>query len=182
MLCYNYVCLSDSHYLINKTDLVKPKWYQLYLPKSNRPQGEILLSFYILNRKERSLFYNISSIPETIPYSFEINILGLRDLKPLSLLPVKKAYIKFDMNTLNISGKPEDSLKNITTLPKDCGSSPTINSVVKFDLNLPKEEIFMPELQFEIYSHLFSEFINTLLGVFLLNVRAFYHKLKIYKI
>ena len=147
ILCYNYVCLSDSHYLINKTDLVKPKWYQLYLPKSNRPQGEILLSFYILNRKERSLFYNISSIPETIPYSF-------------------------DMNTLNISGKPEDSLKNITILPKDCGSSPTINSVVKFDLNLPKEEIFMPELQFEIYSHLFSEFINTLLGVFLLNVRT----------
>ena len=30
----------------------------------------------------------------------------------------------------------------------------------------------MPELQFEIYSHLFSEFINTLLGVFLLNVRT----------
>ena len=76
------------------------------------------------------------------------------------------------MNTLNISRKPEDSLKNITILPKDCGSSPTINSVVKFDLNLPKEEIFMPELQFEIYSHLFSEFINTLLGVFLLNVRT----------
>ena len=171
MLCYNYVWLSDSHYLINKTDLVKPKWYQLYLPKSNRPQGEILLSFYILNRKERSLFYNISSIPETIPYSFEINILGLRDLKPLSLLPVKKAYIKFDMNTLNISGKPEDSLKNITTLPKDCGSSPTINSVVKFDLNLPKEEIFMPELQCEIYDHLFSGFINPLLGIFLLNVK-----------
>ena len=39
----------------------------------------------------------------------------------------------------------------------------------------------MPELQFEIYSHLFSEFINTLFGVFLLNVRAFYHKLKIIK-
>ena len=85
MLCYNYVWLSDSHYLINKTDLVKPKWYQLYLPKSNTTQGEILISFYILNWKERSLFYNISSIPETIPYSLEINILCLRYLKPLSL-------------------------------------------------------------------------------------------------
>ena len=49
MICYNYVWLSDSHYLINKTDLVKPKWYQLYLPKSNTTQGEILISFYILN-------------------------------------------------------------------------------------------------------------------------------------
>ena len=85
----------------------------------------------------------------------------------LNLLLLKRLneYIKYQW-------KPEDSLKNITILPKDCGSSPTINSVVKFDLNLPKEEIFMPELQFEIYSHLFSEFINTLLGVFLLNVRT----------
>ena len=171
ILGYNYVWLSDSHYLINKTDLIKPKWSQLYLPKSNRPQGEILLSFYILSREHRSLFYNISSIPETIPYSFEINILGLRDLKPLSLLPVKKAYIKFDMNSLNISGKEEDSLKEIITLPKDYGSSPTINSVIKFDLNLPKDEIFMPELQCEIYDHLFSGFINPLLGVFLLNIK-----------
>ena len=171
ILGYNYVWLSDSHYLINKTDLIKPKWCQLYLPKSNRPQGEILLSFYILSREHRSLFYNISSIPETIPYSFEINILGLRDLKPLSLLPVKKAYIKFDMNSLNISGKEEDSLKEIITLPKDYGSSPTINSVIKFDLNLPKDEIFMPELQCEIYDHLFSGFINPLLGVFLLNIK-----------
>ena len=100
MLGYNYVWLSDAHYLINKSEPVKPKWCQLFLPKSNRPQGEILLSFYILTRDQRSLIYNISSKPETIPYSFEINILGLRDLKPLSLLPVKKAYIKFDMNTL----------------------------------------------------------------------------------
>ncbi len=44
------------------------------------------------------------------------------------------------MNTLNISGKPEDSLKNITTLPKDYESSPTINSLVKFDLNLSKRK------------------------------------------
>ena len=171
MLGYNYVWLSDAHYLINKSEPVKPKWCQLFLPKSNRPQGEILLSFYILTRDQRSLIYNISSKPETIPYSFEINILGLRDLKPLSLLPVKKAYIKFDMNSLNISGKPEDNLKAITTLPKDSGSSPTINSVIKFDLNLPKEEIFMPELQCEIYDHLFSGLINPLLGVFLLNVK-----------
>ncbi len=40
----------------------------------------------------------------------------------------------------------------------------------------------MSEFQCEIYAHLFSGFINSLLGVFLLNVRAFYHKLKIYKI
>ena len=132
--------------------------------------GEILLSFYIFDNEHRNEIYNIKSIPETTPYSFEINILGLRDLKPLSILPVKKAYIKFDMNSLNVTGKEKDSLNPIITLPKDCGSNPTINTVIKFDVQLPKDEIFMPELQCEVYDNLFSGMINPLLGIFLLNV------------
>ena len=171
LLAYNYVWLSDSHYHINNSNLVKPRWNQLFLPKSNKPQGEILLSFYIFDNEHRNEIYNITSIPETTPYSFEINILGLRDLKPLSILPVKKAYIKFDMNSLNVTGKEKDSLNPIITLPKDCGSNPTINTVIKFDVQLPKDEIFMPELQCEVYDNLFSGMINPLLGIFLLNVK-----------
>ncbi len=171
LLAYNYLWLSDSHYHINNTNLVKPRWNQLFLPKSNKPQGEILLSFYIFDNEHRNEIYNIKSIPETTPYSFEINILGLRDLKPLSILPVKKAYIKFDMNSLNVTGKEKDSLNPIITLPKDCGSNPTINTVIKFDVQLPKDEIFMPELQCEVYDNLFSGMINPLLGIFLLNVK-----------
>lgn len=47
LLGYSYVWLSDSNYAINSKELVKPKWQQLLLPESNRPQGEILISFYI---------------------------------------------------------------------------------------------------------------------------------------
>ena len=171
LLAYSYIWLSDANYAINSIDLVKPKWHQLYLPKSNRQQGEILISFYILDSNHSKCMYDIVSIPETVPYSFEINLLGLRDLKPLSLLPVKKAFIKFDMNSLNVSGLSEETLQPIKTEPKDSGSNPTINTVIKFDVKLPKEDIFMPELQCEVYDHLLSGMLNPLMGVFMLNVR-----------
>ena len=170
LLGYSYVWLSDSPYRLNETELVKPKWHQLYLPKSNAPQGELLLSFCIFDKNHTDLYSQINPIPKTIPYSFEINILGLRDIKPLSMLPIKKAYIQFDMNSLNISGKKQDSLPVKKTQPKNKGSNPTINSAIKFDLNLPENEIFMPQLQCQVYDYIFSGMINPTLGLFLLNI------------
>ena len=171
LLGSSYVWLSDSLYGINNTKAVKPQWHQLYLPKSNSPQGEILLSFYIFDKDHRDIYREINPIPETVPYSFEINILGLRDIKPLTILPIKKAYIKFDMNSLNVSGNKEDTLEARTTQPKDKGSNPTINSALKFDLKLPKDEIFMPQLQCEVYDYIFSGYVNPTLGLFLLNIK-----------
>ena len=171
LLGSSYIWLTDSPYVVNDTKLIKPKWHQLYLPKSNSPQGEILLSFYIFDQKNRNKFRAINPVPETVFYSLEINILGLRDIKPLSMLPIKKAYIKFDMNSLNISGKKEDALQPRTTQPKDKGSNPTINSAIKIDLKLPKEEVFMPQLQCEVYDYIFSGLMNPTLGIFLLNIK-----------
>ena len=87
------------------------------------------------------------------------------------MLPIKKAYIKFDMNSLNISGDANDSLPAKITQPKDKGSNPTINSALKFDLNLPEDEIFMPQLQCEVFDYIFSGMLNPTLGLFLLNIK-----------
>ena len=171
LLGSSYVWLSDSPYRLNSFELIKPKWHQLYLPKSNAPLGEILLSFYIFDESHRNMIQNLNPIPETIPYTFEINILGLRDIKPLAMLPIKKAYIKFDMNSLNVTGEKEDNLAPKITQPKDKGSNPTINSALKFDLNLPKLDIFMPQLQCEVYDYIFSGIMNPILGLFLLNIK-----------
>ena len=163
LLGSSYVWLSDSPYSLNDIKKkIKPKWHQLYLPKSNAPQGELLLSFYIFEEKDQNpetidkMIENIDPDPETEAYSFEINILGLRDIKPLAMLPIKKAYIKFDMNSLNVSTKNKDNLAPKVTQPKDKGSSPTINSALKFDLQLPKEETFIPQLQCEVFDYIFS--------------------------
>jgi len=171
LLGSSYVWLSDSPYRINSTELVKPKWHQLYLPKSNAPQGELLLSFYIFDKEHSNMFRQIDPVPKTIPYSFEINILGLRDIKPLAMLPIKKAYIKFEMNSLNVSGEKDDNLPAKTTQPKDKGSNPTINSALKFDLKLPELEIFMPQLQCQVYDYILSGMMNPTLGLFLLNIQ-----------
>ena len=117
------------------------------------------------------MFRQIDPVPKTIPYSFEINILGLRDIKPLAMLPIKKAYIKFEMNSLNVSGEKDDTLPAKTTQPKDKGSNPTINSALKFDLKLPELEIFMPQLQCQVYDYIFSGMMNPTLGLFLLNIQ-----------
>ena len=180
LLGSSYIWLSDSPYKINDTSIMKPKWHQLYLPKSNSPQGELLLSFYIFDQKDehKFMYRNINPVPETKPYTFEINILGLRDIKPLAMLPIKKAFIKFDMNSLNVSGEPENNLPSKTTQPKDKGSNPTINTSLKFDINLPKNEIFMPQLQCQVFDYIFSGMLNPSLGLFLLDLKYLINQTK----
>jgi hypothetical protein len=111
-LGYNYLWLSNTHYSFNKFDLIRPKWHKLYLPISNKQQGSVLMSFYIFDSSVglsgRDLLSQIKYRPETIPYNFEINVLGLRQLKPLGLIAVKKPFIKFDLNSLNVTGEPGD--------------------------------------------------------------------------
>ena len=180
LLGSSYIWLSDSPYKVNDTSIMKPKWHQLYLPKSNSPQGEILLSFYIFDQtpEHKFMYRNINPIPETKPYTLEINILGLRDIKPLAMLPIKKAFIKFDMNSLNVSGEKENTLPSKTTQPKDKGSNPTINTSLKFDINLPINEVFMPQLQCQVFDYIFSGMINPSLGLFLIDLKRLINQTK----
>ena len=176
LLGYSYVWVCDSDVKINDTSLATPKWHQLYLPKSNSPQGELLLSFYIFDLQHQNMISQIQTTPETIPYTFEINILGLRDLKPFSMLPIKKAYINFEMNSLNISGNESENLPSKQTQPKDKGCNPTINDALKFDVNLPKDLTFMPQLQCRIFDYIFSGTIKPNLGCFILNIARLVRK------
>ena len=171
MLGYTYIWLSDSSYLVNSSDKIKPQWQQLYLERSNRAQGQLLLSFYIIDTEHSGLISQIDITPETIPYTVEINALGLRDLKPLSFLPVKKPYISFDLNSINVSSRKEDSLTPITTQPGEGGSNPNINAVIKFNVKLPRDDIFIPEMQCNVYDHVLGGMINQLLGIFMLSVK-----------
>ena len=118
------------------------------------------------------IIYNkINYLPKTMLYNFEINVLGLRELKPLGLIAVKKPFIKFDLNSWNVTGKPEDDHAPIKTLPVSGGANPTINTVIQFENKLPIQEEFMPELQCEVYDNILSGMANSLLGVFSINLK-----------
>ena len=189
-LGYNYVWLSNGAHAINETlekgrqSTLEPKWHNLFLPKSNKQQGQILLSFYIFDQEKynrndlnkESLSKTLNFTPEVSLYNCEISILGLRQLKPLGMIEVKKPFIKFDLNSLNVTGKPEDAHANIQTVPVSGGANPTINTVIKFDTKLPINPIFMPELQCEVYDHILSGLHNSLLGVFSLNLKRLIKK------
>ena len=174
-LGYNYLWLCNSHFSVNSFDLLKPKWHDLFLPKSNKKQGKILMSFYIFDQsiKEQGedLYKKIDYLPKTMLYSFEINVLGLRELKPLGLISVKKPFIKFDLNSLNVTGKPEDDHAPIKTVPVSGGANPTINTVIQFENKLPMQDEFLPELQCEVYDNILSGMANSLLGVFSINLK-----------
>ncbi len=47
-------------------------------------------------------------------YLVDINILGLRDLQSVGILPVKKAYISFNLKSL-VSPEQGEALENIKT-------------------------------------------------------------------
>ena len=140
------------------------------------------MSFIIL---EKSKFPDINAFrpklqitPETTLYTVEINILGLRDLEPLSIIPVKKPYIIFDVNGLNFPSPGEKSDKmliSLKTQPKEGGANPNINTVMKFEVSLPKKDIFIPELQCMVNDYMLSGLINPLLGVFLIPIKDVIH-------
>ena len=177
-LGYNYLWLCNAAYAINDTKLRQPKWHNLFLPKSNKQQGQILLSFYIFDEAHTEMKNSINYIPEVSLYNCEINVLGLRQLKPLGMIEVKKPFIKFDLNSLNVTGKPEDAHANIQTVPVSGGANPTINTVIKFDAKLPQNDIFMPELQCEVYDHMLAGLHNSLLGVFSLDLKKLIDRTK----
>ena len=178
-LGYNYVWLCNAGYAINDDKLCTPKWHNLFLPKSNKKQGHILLSFYIFDEGDQQQLTkknNIEFIPKTKLYNCEICVLGLRELKPLGLIAVKKPFIKFDLNSLNVTGKPEDSHAPVQTIPVSGGTNPTINTVISFDVKLPENPKFMPELQCEVYDNILSGMHNSLLGVFSIDIKRIINK------
>ena len=170
-LGYTYLWLQDTNYSYNSPKNIKPKWEQLFLKKSNRAQGQILLSFYIFDNEHREQLNKISIEPETLPFNFEINALGLRSLKPLSFIKIKKPYVSFDLNSINVSSTNGENLQPVTTLPNEMGANPNINSVIKFTTKLPKDEIFIPEFQCDVYDHVLGGLSKRILGIFLIDIK-----------
>ena len=181
MLGYSYLWLKDTNYAHNTlNDKLLPKWHQLYLKKSNKAQGEILMSFYIFEEDEdhSDLYKRIKIKPETELYNFEINTLGLRGLKPLSFIKVKKPYISFDLNSINVSAANGEDLPPAQTLPNETGPNPNINSLIRFNIKLPTNDIFVPVLQCNVYDHVLGGLSKRILGIFLIDLKQIINETK----
>jgi hypothetical protein len=97
---------------INDATPKKPRWHKLGMGKPGSELGEILVSF---NLFETSSIPQFDLTPEVVDATVEINVLGLRDLKPpTGWLPINKPFVKFDLNSLQIPGE-ELKIRNVQT-------------------------------------------------------------------
>ena len=105
----------------------------------------------------------------------EINVLGLRDLKPaLGWVPVNKAFINFDLSSLEMPGEGRN-VRNVQTQPGEPGPNPNLNAIIKFTCQLPMDPLYSPALSCSVFDCLFMGMSQPLLGSFSVNLGEIYH-------
>lgn len=141
----------------------RPKWYSISLGREGTEKGEILCSF-TLARPNAVPRFNI--LPQFIDKTVEINILGLRGLKPaVGFLPVNKAFVRVDLNSLDLPDVSQ-GIKFLQTQPFEGGSDPNINSTLSFRCKIPEDPLYAPVLTCTVCDYLFAGLSQPLIGTF----------------
>lgn len=141
-----------GHLTKNKFDAPTPIWINLKYGKQKNC-GRVLVSFLLFDYNNEIFKSNLRQLPRQIQlksqkYHVKIRILGLRDLKSLGMLPVKNAFLKFDINSL-LPMEQKRALegdKFITTQPTEKGENPNISTIISFDVELPVEVMYCPHM------------------------------------
>ena len=93
---------------------------------------------------------------EAREFKCEIMVLGLRDLLSGGLLPIKKAYVKFNLKSL-LGPAQAKAVDNIQTQPKDSGPNPSIRTTLQFEIKIPIDPTFCPRMTCDVYDMLYFE-------------------------
>lgn len=88
----------------NKEIPTTPKWHSIRYTEGEPETGAILISFTVTSRDYIYQFEpEALDLRQKVPFQkFEVNmlILGLRELQSPGILPVKKAFIQFNLKSL----------------------------------------------------------------------------------
>lgn len=98
-----------------------------------------------------------------------LNILGLRSLQSPGILPVKKAFINFNLKSL-VPPNMGTNLQNLRTEPKAPGPDPTINTLMTFNVPLPLDPLFCPRLSCQVFDNVFAGFSQPMIGNFTIDI------------
>jgi hypothetical protein len=114
-----------------------PFWHQLLEYPGGPKAGQILVSF---DMSAVDHFFE-PKIPKEINFNdfikmsmitFEVNVLGFRQLKSMGILPVKKAFVELDFKALLPRDNDLFEVENKQTEPGPPGSDPTINTLLQY--------------------------------------------------
>jgi hypothetical protein len=109
-------------------------------------------------------------------YQIDIQVLGLRNLQSGGILPVKKAFIQFNLKSL-VSPNEGTALENIKTQPGPTGANPTINSSISFRVPLPTDPLYCPKLVCTVYDYIFVGLNQPLIGSFTIPIGELIHEI-----
>lgn len=134
----------------SETDSIPtPKWHPLKYAPNSPPCGEILVSFAIVeddfNFQTPVQSVALEELVDMKEFQVSMNVLGMRGLQSPGILPVKKAFVNFNLKGL-VPPKLGTNLKNLKTDPKNPGPDPTINTLMMFTVPLPTDPLYCPRL------------------------------------
>lgn len=98
----------------------------MYFKSGGAKSGEVLLSFavnvddFVYKHQIDQIGHEMVKQVSMNEYGISLNILGLRGLQSPGLLPVKKAFLVFNLKSM-VPPQLGNSLENITTEPKMAG-------------------------------------------------------------
>jgi len=105
-----------------------------------------------------------------------MNVLGMRGLQSPGILPVKKAFINFNLKGL-VPPTIGTNLKNLKTDPKAPGANPTISTLMMFMCPLPIEPLYCPRLSCQVYDCIFAGWSQPIIGNFTIPIGDLIHEL-----
>jgi hypothetical protein len=136
-----------------------PKWHECRLYPGAPVSGQILVSFDICEADtEFKIAFSDLNLSKFITMNqilFEIQVLGLRNLQSVGILPVKKATMNFGFANL-LPATSEITVKSIKTDPGPAGSDPTINTLISHKMPLPEDQLLCPALTVTVNDNIFN--------------------------
>jgi hypothetical protein len=113
---------------------------------------------------------------ETKEFQVSMNILGLRGLMSPGLLPVKKAFLQFNLKSM-VPPALGTNLENIRTEPKMAGADPTLSTLIEFLAPLPVDTLFCPRMACSVFDNIAMGISQPLIGTFVIPIGDLMHDL-----
>mmetsp|Transcript_269 Transcript_269/g.245 ORF Transcript_269/g.245 Transcript_269/m.245 type:complete len:348 (+) Transcript_269:88-1131(+) len=151
---------------LNPEGELVPGWKKLKYGKKTGDFGKVLYLSQAYNNSEKipRSIYEIE--PEYETYHINLKILGLRELESSGLLPVRRAFCKFDVDGIK-SKKLKTTIKDkkyIMTEPLYPGRNPNILTVINLKADLPKNPDYCPALNVSVFDNIMKGWVQPLIG------------------
>lgn len=108
----------------------RPEWFDIKYGQDDLTSGRILASFNFYEEPPLVILRQLSQPLQK--YHVNIKVLGVRGLVSLGIIPVKRPFIRFDINSLRMPSE-RSSVKekgHLQTEPKESGPDANISTTI----------------------------------------------------